>query len=178
MKFYSTLYITVFLIFLATKNVHSERKIKSVVVKTSNCPQCGIGWHGSSLRLNICKNNTKIRNITPRNREGRELADVIVETTPLGEKQECCLTNRFDKAYYQDFRPGLETEYDELSIIGECANFDIGDILIAQHEGSDALKLDWIEVRTHSDEKIRCQFPSTLSNDKYYGENCDRSKNE
>ena len=44
-------------------------------------------------------------------------------------------SNRFDKAYYQDFRPGLETEYDELSIIGECANFDIGDILIAQHEG-------------------------------------------
>ena len=43
-------------------------------------------------------------------------------------------------------------------------------MIILQSLGSDALTLDWIEIRTNSREKFRYRFPIPLSNNKYLGE--------
>ena len=54
------------------------------------------------------------------------------------QEEECCYTNRFNKAYYPDFRQGLETEYKEDSILGKCFNFTLDpekSIVKAHHEG-------------------------------------------
>ena len=41
-------YITILMI-----QVYSEANIISFVVKTSNCQHCGMGWHGSNLKLSV-----------------------------------------------------------------------------------------------------------------------------
>ena len=49
------LYLTLFLLFIDTSKVNCASKIGSVVVKTSNCQHCGMGWGGSSLKLKVSK---------------------------------------------------------------------------------------------------------------------------
>ena len=51
----NVLYLTLFLLFLNTSKVYCGSKIGSVVVKTSNCQHCGMGWGGSSLKLKVSK---------------------------------------------------------------------------------------------------------------------------
>jgi len=156
--------------------VYCGSKIGSVVVRTSNCQHCGMGWGGSSLKLKICKQPL----YTAKNRKERSIATSTIESIISNEeqKEECCVTNHFNKAYYQDFEPGLETEYVELSIIGGCANFEFETNMIfegflkAKHEGADSLKLDWIEVRTDQKERIKCEFSTTFTNNEYFPDNC------
>ena len=212
----SLLYIIIFHLSTSSSCLHvrpqKTSKIKSIVIKTSNCQFCGMGWHGSNLRLKICKQPS---GYSPKIRATRSVGDSsIIDNKPFNPislkipepalinyltwaalermeelasqtsqtkqrnevKLECCHTNRFDKAYYQDFRPGLETEYLESQILGECANFEfetslvIEEFLTAKHEGSDSLKLDWIEVRTNKGERIKCTFSSMFTNNDYSSE--------
>ena len=89
--------------------------------------------------IQICKQPL----YTAKNRKERSIATSTIESIISNEeqKEECCVTNHFNKAYYQDFEPGLETEYVELSIIGGCANFEFETNMIfegflkAKHEG-------------------------------------------
>ena len=71
-------------------------------------------------------------------RDGPNLPEILTGSKLREQGEECCYTNRFNKAYYPDFRQGLETEYKEDSILGKCFNFTFNyekSIVKAHHEG-------------------------------------------
>jgi len=165
MMFKFVFFISGLILFMNLLNVIAESKISSFIVKTSDCEHCGMGWYGSNLKLSICHKRT---------RDEPNLANILAGSNLREQEEECCYTNRFNKAYYPDFRQGLETEYKEDSILGKCFNFTFNhekSIVKAHHEGADSLTLDWIDVRTDDNEKIRYVFSEPLSNNRYVGEN-------